>query len=198
MSSAEINQLFQSHILEWKEKPANAWVDRLPHFGRTITSRIEGSHAKLKIFLATSTLDLKGVYNKVVLYWTAQHMDYDTKMALARSYTPHRCQTHIFSALVGKAHPYALQKIHKQLRKLLHPLSQLSGTFGSAQRLACALLYLAPMVTMCPWFSLRQRWAHIPLQTIHGHWHFELITYWYSFSWTARYGDHFRLFTSTA
>ena len=40
-------------LLEWKEKLVKAWVDRLLHFGHTITSRIEGSHAKLKTYLAT-------------------------------------------------------------------------------------------------------------------------------------------------
>ena len=67
-------------------------------------------------------------------FWTVQHMDYDTKLALARSRTPHQCQTPIFSDLVGKI----LNKIHEQLRKLSHPLSQCSGTFRSAQRLPCA------------------------------------------------------------
>ena len=92
-------------LLEWKEKLVKAWVDQLPHFGHTITSRIEGSHAKLKAYLATSTLGLKVVYDKVVLYWTAQHMDYDTKLALARSRTPHQCQTPIFRPLLEKSIP---------------------------------------------------------------------------------------------
>lgn len=43
-----------------------AWVDHIPHFGHTVTSRIEGSHAKLKSYLGTSTSELKGVYDKVV------------------------------------------------------------------------------------------------------------------------------------
>ena len=152
-------------LLEWKEKLVKAWVDRLPHFGHTITSRIEGSHAKLKNYLATSTLDLKGVYDKVILYWIAQHMDYDTKLALARSRTPHQCQTAIFSALVGKIHPYTLNKIHEQLRKLSHLLSQCSGTFRSAQGLPCAH----------DLHSILQQQVHSPLQSIHGHWHFDRL-----------------------
>ena len=70
-----------------------------------------------------------------------------------------------FSALVGKVHPYALKKSHEQLRKLSHPLSQCSGTFCSAQGLPCAHDLL----------SLRQRQVHIPLQSRHGHWHFDQI-----------------------
>ena len=90
-------------------------------------------------------------------------MDYDTKLVLARSRTPHQCQTPFFSALVGKIHPYALNKIHEQLRK--HPLSQCSGTFRSAQGLPCAHDLL----------SIRQQQVHIPLQSIHGHRHFDRI-----------------------
>lgn len=65
-------------------------------------------------------------------------MDYDTKLALAGSCTAHQCQTPIFSALVGKVHPYALNKIHEQLRKLSYSLLERSGSFRSAQGLPCA------------------------------------------------------------
>ncbi len=99
-----------------------AWVDHTPHFGHTVTSRIEGSHAKLKSYLSTSILDLKSVYDKIVLYWTAQHSDYITHLVLSRTTTPNKCQTPIFSVLIGKIHLYALHKVSDQLNKLGRPL----------------------------------------------------------------------------
>lgn len=74
---------------EWKTRLVKAWVDRLPHFGHTVISRIEGSHAKLKQYLGTSTLDLKGVYDKIVLYWQAQHADYMNNLTRSHSRMPH-------------------------------------------------------------------------------------------------------------
>lgn len=109
-------------LLEWKTKVVKAWVDHIPHFGHTVTSRIEGSQAKLKPYLDTSTSDLKGVYDKIVLYLTAQHSDDITNLALSRMRTPHQCQIPIFSALIGNIHPYALHKVFDQLNKLARPL----------------------------------------------------------------------------
>ena len=51
------------------------------------------------------------------------------------------------------------------MRKLSHPLSQCSGTFRSAQGLPFAHDLL----------SIRQQQIHIPLQSIHGHWHFDRL-----------------------
>lgn len=92
-------------------------------------------------------------------------MDYDTELALAHSRILINMKHLFFLALVGKVHPNALNKIHEQLRKLSHPLSQCSGTFRSAQGLPCAHDLL----------SIRQRQVHIPLQSILRHWHFDWL-----------------------
>lgn len=149
-------------LLEWKTKVVKAWVDHTPHFGHIVTSRIEGSHAKLKSYLGTSTADLKGVYDKIVLYWTAQHSDYITNLALSRTRTPHQFQTPIFSALIGKIHPYALHKVSDQLNKLAHPLPLCSGTYRAVNGLPCAHELL----------HIRTNNTYIPFNAIHGHWHF--------------------------
>lgn len=150
-------------LLEWKTKVVKAWVDHTPHFGHTVTSRIEGSHAKLKSYLGNSTADLKGVYDKIVLYWTAQHSDYNTNLALSRTRTPHQFQTPIFSALIGKIHPYALHKVSDQLNKLAHLLPLCSGTYRAVNGLPCAHELL----------HIRTNNTYIPFNAIHGHWHFD-------------------------
>lgn len=133
-----VTYFLDNWLLEWKTKVVKAWVDHIPHFGHTVTSRIEGSHAKMKSYLGTSTSDLKGVYDKIVLYWTAQHSDYITNLALSRTRTSHQCQTPIFSALIGKIHSYALHKVSDQLNKLARPLPLCSGTYRAVNGLPCA------------------------------------------------------------
>ncbi len=147
VSSAEINQLYQSHIVlimafRMERKAGQTWVDRLLHFGHTITSRIEGSHAKLKTYLATSTLDLKGVYDKVVLYWTAQHMDYDTKLALARFRTPHQCQIPIFFDSCWKSPSLCTQQNPRKVEKTVTSVFTMQRYFSLCTR-----------ITICPWFT---------------------------------------------
>lgn len=70
-----------------------------------------------------------------------------------------------FLTLVGKVHPYALNKIHEKLRKLSHPFSQCSGIFLSAQ----GLPFAHDLLSIC------QQHVHIPLQSIHGHWHLDRL-----------------------
>ena len=59
--------------LLWKEKLVKYWVDQEPHFGVIVTSPIEGCYATLKGYLQRSSADLKGVYDKLVLFWTDQY-----------------------------------------------------------------------------------------------------------------------------
>ena len=59
--------------LTWKEKLVRFWVDQCLHFGVCVTSPIEGCYAVLKVYLRVSTRDLKGVFDKLLLYWPKQH-----------------------------------------------------------------------------------------------------------------------------
>jgi hypothetical protein len=54
--------------LIWKENLVAAWINREPHFGVTVTSPIEGSHATLKGYLQRGHSDLRGVFNKLKLF----------------------------------------------------------------------------------------------------------------------------------
>ena len=60
-------------------------------------------------------LDLKGVYDKIVLYWQAQHADYMNNLTRSHSKMPHQSMQPLFTAVINKIHPYALDKIDEQL-----------------------------------------------------------------------------------
>jgi hypothetical protein len=55
--------------LIWKENLIATWINRQPHFGVTITSLIEGCHATLKGYLQRGHSNLRGVINRLKLFW---------------------------------------------------------------------------------------------------------------------------------
>jgi hypothetical protein len=55
-------------LTPWKEKLVQYWVDANLHFSVHVTSLIEGCHAILKAYLRVSIGDLKGVFNRLILY----------------------------------------------------------------------------------------------------------------------------------
>jgi hypothetical protein len=59
--------------LVWKEKLVRFWVNKTTHFGYLVTSTIEGCHAGLKKYLKASMFGLDGVFQRLKLFWIAQH-----------------------------------------------------------------------------------------------------------------------------
>jgi hypothetical protein len=55
-------------LTPWKVKLVRYWVDMNLHFGIRVTSPIKGCHAILKSYLKVSTSDLKGVFDRLVLF----------------------------------------------------------------------------------------------------------------------------------
>ncbi|KAJ9538818.1 hypothetical protein OSB04_031551 [Centaurea solstitialis] len=53
--------------LPWKEKFVTAWTDKYLLFGNRSSSRAEGAHAKLKLYLQVSTGDFHEVKEKISL-----------------------------------------------------------------------------------------------------------------------------------
>jgi hypothetical protein len=89
--------------LIWKEKIVSFWVDQNLHFGIRFTSPIEGCHAKLKAYLKVSTGDLKGVFDRLVLFWPNQHRGIRDSMAQEQNKVKHRLNKvyfHLIQSLV--------------------------------------------------------------------------------------------------
>jgi len=60
-------------LTPWKEKLVRFWVNQNLHFSVCVTSLIKGCYAVLKAYLRVSTSNLKGVFDKLLLYWLMQH-----------------------------------------------------------------------------------------------------------------------------
>ena len=159
-----VRYCMETWLTPWKPCIIRAWVDHLPHFGHTVTSRIEGCYGKIKQYLGTSSGDLKNVYDKLCLYWEAQKARYTSELAQAMIRPTHSTHQPLYSAVLSKVHPYALGKILEQQQKLLRlPLPPCTGTFTHSMGLPCSHNLLI----------LRQNNSYIRLEDIHPHWFFD-------------------------
>ena len=104
--------------LLWKEKLVMYWIDQSHHFGVTVTSPIEGCHATLKLYLQRGHADLRGVFHKLQLFWTAQHSSIFTTVAQQQLRPRHSTNIPLFAATFQSVHSYALQRIAKENSKL--------------------------------------------------------------------------------
>ena len=104
--------------LIWKENLVAAWINRQPHFGVTVTSPIEGSHATLKGYLQRGYGDLRGVFNRLKLSWEAQHFTIESTVAQQQLRPKHSVNIPLFTAILQYVHAYPLQKILQEKRKL--------------------------------------------------------------------------------
>ena len=104
--------------LLWKEKLVKYWVDQEPHFGVIVTSPIEGCHATLKGYLQRGSGDLKGVYDKLVHFWTSQHSNIQSTTAQQQLRPKHSINLPLFAAVKQHVHAFALLKIVQEQAKI--------------------------------------------------------------------------------
>jgi hypothetical protein len=84
---------------------------------------IKGCHAKLKAYLKVSTSDLKGVFDRLVLFWPNQHQGIQDSIAQEQNEVKHRlnkvyfhliqslvCNQALFLILVERAKLYKAQE----------------------------------------------------------------------------------------
>lgn len=85
-------------LVLWKEKLVSFWVNQTLHFGITVTSPIEGCHATLKGYLKRSISDLKGVFERLLLFWTAQQDSIQSTQAMQQNKPQHCTSPSFFKA----------------------------------------------------------------------------------------------------
>jgi hypothetical protein len=104
--------------LKWKEKLIRYWVDSNLHFGVRVTSPIEGCHAVLKSYLKVSTGDLKGVFDRLQLFWPNQHRNIHDAAAQEQNKIKHRLNKPYFHLVQGLVYDKALILILRECVKL--------------------------------------------------------------------------------
>jgi len=69
LSSAEARYIDDVWLSLWKRRLVRCWTDGVVHFGLQATSRVEGYHATMKTWLATSRGDLLTIQTRLRHWW---------------------------------------------------------------------------------------------------------------------------------
>jgi MULE transposase domain len=151
--------------LIWKENLIAAWINRQPHFGVVVTSPVEGCHATLKGYLQRGHGDLRGVYNRLKLFWEAQHESIKSTVAQQQLRPRHSVNIPLFSAVLQHVHAYALRLILRERAKL--------PTKGKAPSPYCNCSIEESMGLPCyhKIWKRQQEIGVIQLEDIHPHWY---------------------------
>ena len=142
-----------------------AYINQRHHFGVTVTSPIEGCHATLKSYLQRGHGDLRDVFGKLKLFWTAQHATIEETIAKQQLRPRHSVNIPLFAAVLKQVHGHALQRIlveHTKLPARGPPLTSCTCSIRQSIGLPC-------------YHTIWQRKLStgvIHLEDIHPHWYF--------------------------
>jgi predicted transcriptional regulator len=128
-SEAAIKYVEGTWLTPWKEKLVRYWVDKNLHFGIRVTSPIEGCHATLKSYLMVSTGDLKGVFDRLVLFWPDQHRKIYHSIATEQNKVKHKLNKPYFHIVQSLVHDQALFLIVVECAKL-HKAKEQNADLG--------------------------------------------------------------------
>ncbi|KAM3468043.1 hypothetical protein MY5147_008326 [Beauveria neobassiana] len=84
----EVGYIIETWLDLYKEKLVKVWVDRHLHFGNVVTSRGEGIHELIKIYLNTSQLDLFEAWRSIKLAVLNQLSELQANQAKQQIRTP--------------------------------------------------------------------------------------------------------------
>jgi hypothetical protein len=151
--------------LLWKENLVACYINQHCHFGITVTSPIEGCHATMKAVLQRGHGDLKGVFDKLKLFWAEQHASIQSTVAQQQLRPKHSVNVPLFAAVLKQVHSCALERILKELKKLPDkkpPPSSCTCSIQQSIGLPCYhTLYERKLST-----------GVVHLKDIHAHWHY--------------------------
>ncbi|PWA47757.1 hypothetical protein CTI12_AA460500 [Artemisia annua] len=142
----------------WKDKFVSAWTEKYLHFGNRSSSRAEGAHAKLKLYLQVSTGSFLDVKKKICLAVEHEFNAIKVKLASEKIRVPHNCNIPLFRELLSHLSQFALKEIYKQYEKIK------DGHFMVTMGLPCA-----HKIVSCLGKT-------IPLDIIHPHWRIDALS----------------------
>ncbi|XP_077214390.1 protein FAR1-RELATED SEQUENCE 5-like [Tasmannia lanceolata] len=108
-----LNYIFNTW-LSFKERFIKAWTEKYLHFGNRVTSRAEGAHSNLKIYLQLSTGDFYLVKNKICLAIENQFEEIKTKLSAEKIKVPSDLRISFFDKLINRISVFALKELFKQ------------------------------------------------------------------------------------
>jgi hypothetical protein len=131
----------QQTWLPLRQKFVKAWTDKVRHFGNATTSRAEGQHSALKLYLQTSTKDLRDAIKSFILSIESRSDAYDHSVRDERLKVGFTfLKDNVYKHVHGKISQFALKQVHQQYtaaraRRLLQETC--TGTFEMTMGMPC-------------------------------------------------------------
>jgi hypothetical protein len=99
-----------------KERFVACYIDEFPHFGSANTSRVEGNHHIIKLYLDVGTLHLLTLTKRLGLMLANQRVELNATIEKQRVHKAHRFGHSYFKDLIYKVFDFALDKFLQQLK----------------------------------------------------------------------------------
>ncbi len=99
-----------------KERFVACYINEFPHFGNANTSRVEGNHHVIKLYLCVGTLHLLTLTKRLGLMLANQHVELNVVIEKQRVHKAHWFGHSCFKDLIYKVFDFALDKLLQQLR----------------------------------------------------------------------------------
>ncbi|PWA56893.1 hypothetical protein CTI12_AA414210 [Artemisia annua] len=148
-----------------KEKFVSAWTEKYLHFGNRASSRAEGAHAKLKLYLQACTGGFREVKQKISHAVEHEFKEIKVKLASERIQVPHDCNIPFFREVLSHVSKFALKEIYKQYEKVKE------GTINP-----CTGHYTATMGLPCAHKIAQWEGMSLPLDLINSHWRIDTLS----------------------
>jgi len=140
------------------------WINKNYYFRVTVTSPIEGCHATLKSYLQRGSSDLRTVFERLQLFWDAQHSSFVSTTAQQKLRPRHTINIPLFTAVLQHVHSFALERILQEQAKLpaYRPLPEADVCF-------CTIQYSHSLLCYHTIRELKDHSRVILLEDIHRH-----------------------------
>jgi len=99
-----------------KERFVACYIDEFPHFGSASTSRVEGNHHVIKLYLRVGTFHLLTLMKRLGFMLANQHVELNAAIEKQRVHKAHRFGHSCFKDLIYKVSDFALDKLLQQLK----------------------------------------------------------------------------------
>lgn len=160
----EVAYIIETWLDLYKTKLVKAWVDQYLHFENVVTSRGEGIHQLIKMYLDTSQLDLFEAWRAIKLAILNQVAELRANQAKQQIRTPIELSGCLYSNVRGWVSHEALRKVEAQRKRLQQDrLPTCTGVFSATLGLPCAHT-IEPL--------LREE-QPLQLHHFHTHWHLQ-------------------------
>lgn len=157
-------------IIPHHKQIVHAWIDQFFHAGTTTTSRLEGSHHRVKSWIGKPVKNLTMVWRAIQLSIDDQLNQIMVKRAQEAQRTPIRLSGPFFFGVINKITHHGLLNLHKQLSIVQNEARRVEA--GEISNI-CTGSFVKSYGMPC-WHMIKERLSQsqpITSNDFHPHWH---------------------------